>query len=105
LRLGGSGEAHATVQHLSGMDDDVTSLEFLRKVYRNNDLPLSVRMRAAALAIPFEAPKLAATAYIAKTISQRCTKRCEPALLLKGLITEKSRRRIPWSVVLPWKTA
>jgi hypothetical protein len=66
LRLGGSGEAHATVQHLSGMDDDVTSLEFLRKVYRNNDLPLSVRMRAAALAIPFEAPKLAATAYIAE---------------------------------------
>jgi hypothetical protein len=39
------------------VDGRVTSLEFLQAVVRNNDLPLSVRMRAASIAIQYETPK------------------------------------------------
>ena len=44
--------------------DDPTPLDFLRAVYLNAELPLSVRMKAAIEAAPYVHPKLSATAVI-----------------------------------------
>src|SRR5262245_17167244 len=43
---------------------EATSLDLLRAVYRNAGLPLSTRLRAASIAIPYESPKLQVTAVV-----------------------------------------
>jgi hypothetical protein len=44
------------------MSEEPSPLDFLRAVYLNNDLPLSVRMRAAVECAPYVHPKLTAIA-------------------------------------------
>jgi hypothetical protein len=46
------------------MSAKVTPLEFLEAVYENEQLPLSVRMRAAIEAAPYMHPKLTAQANL-----------------------------------------
>jgi hypothetical protein len=46
------------------VDANATSLDLLQAVYRNPDVPLSVRMRAAGMAIPYEMPRLSVVASI-----------------------------------------
>jgi hypothetical protein len=45
-----------------GEELTLSSLELLQSIYRDCKVSLSTRMRAAALAIPFESPKLAVMA-------------------------------------------
>jgi hypothetical protein len=45
-------------------EEGVTSLKFLQTIYRNPEVPLPVRMKAAAIAIEYELPRLAVTAMV-----------------------------------------
>ena len=45
-------------------EEGVTSLKFLQTIYRNPEVPLPVRMKAAAIAIEYELPRLAVTATV-----------------------------------------
>ena len=60
---------------------EVDPLSFLKAVYMNVELPLSVRMRAAIELLPFTHPKLAVTAMVSEqdfaTVLDRRLKRIE----------------------------
>jgi hypothetical protein len=45
------------------------SVDFLVTCYKNQDLPLPIRLQSAALAAPYERPRLNATALLRKDIT------------------------------------
>ena len=67
---------------------EIDPLTFLKAVYMNVELPLSVRMRAAIELLPFTHPKLAVTAVVSEqdfaTVLDRRLKRIEEMKLLES---------------------
>lgn len=72
------------------MDGEVKALPFLQEVYRNEEVALPTRMRAAIECLPFENPKLSATAIAAfdgRTFAEmleRCIERSKQPPQLNG---------------------
>jgi hypothetical protein len=72
------------------MDGEVKALELLQEVYRNEEVALPTRMRAAIECLPFENPKLSATAIATmdgQTFAEaleRCIERSKSPPLLNG---------------------
>jgi len=66
---------------------DGISLDLLRAVYRNSSIPLSVRIRAAGLAIPYDTPRLMVTAQVNENnfaeLLDRRLRRMEEAKLIE----------------------
>lgn len=58
------GQLHLPVADEIELPSNASSLDLLQAVYRDAAQPLSVRMRAAIAALPFERPKLAVTASV-----------------------------------------
>ena len=73
---------------------DIDPLSFLKAVYMNAELPLSVRMRAAIEVLPFTHPKLAVTAVMSEqdfaTVLDRRLKRIEEMRLLENKVVNGS---------------
>jgi hypothetical protein len=76
------------------MSERPTSLEFLQAVYLNEQLPLTVRMRAAIEAAPFEHPKMTAVSvgYLtANTFAERLDRAIDAsnrAKVIEGRVIE-----------------
>jgi hypothetical protein len=70
------------------------SLDLLRRVYRSTQQPMSMRMRAAIEALPFEVPKLSATVIATmdgKTFAEaleRCIERSQSPPQSNGSVQE-----------------
>ena len=86
--------------------DAKDALTFLKAVYQHPKVPLSVRMRAASIAIPFEVPKLAVTAVVTNqddfaTRLDRCIERAKEVRMLPPVIEHEHPREHPPSELRP----
>jgi len=84
---------------------EIDPLTFLKAVYMNVELPLSVRMRAAIELLPFTHPKLAVTAVVSEqdfaTVLDRRLKRIEEMKLIEAKPTIDGVEGKPADVRLP----
>ena len=84
---------------------EIDPLTFLKAVYMNVELPLSVRMRAAIELLPFTHPKLAVTAVVSEqdfaTVLDRRLKRIEEMKLIEAKPTIDGIEGKPADVRLP----
>ena len=78
------------------------ALTFLRAVYQHPKVPLSVRMRAASIAISFEVPKLSVQAVVTNQEDfaqrlDRCIERARETRMLPGpnIVEHRSREHPP----------
>jgi hypothetical protein len=81
------------------MDDEPTPLEFLRAVYLNEGLPLSVRMRAACEAAPYMHAKMSAIALssmssndFAAALDRAIERSGKPPLMIEGKVERCEER-------------
>jgi hypothetical protein len=68
----------------------MNSLEFLKAVYNDPELPLHTRIKAAHACLPYEFPRLSMTAVIPAT-SEEFAKRLELAVTRSMLVLEARR--------------
>jgi hypothetical protein len=62
--------------------EGITALGLLQAVYRNPEIPLPVRIKCAVECLPFESPKLSATAVLT---SEDFADRLEKAIARSGV--------------------
>ena len=74
------------------------ALGFLQAIYKRGGVPLSVRMRAAIEALPFESPKLSATAVLT---SEDFAERLERAIARSGMKASRTINAKPLALALP----
>jgi hypothetical protein len=75
-------------------EDDITAHRLLQSIYRDEEVALPVRMRAAIESLPYETPKLSATAIATmdgKSFAEaldRCIERSKSPPRLNGPVEE-----------------
>jgi hypothetical protein len=90
------GRYQMTVAKMKELDP----LVFLKTVYLNADLPLSVRMRAAIEVLPFTHPKLAVTAQVTEmndfaSLLDKRIRRMEEAKLIEHQASQRVEIKPP----------
>lgn len=74
--------------------DGATALELLQAVYRDPQQPLSVRIRCATEALPYENPKLSAVA-VASMSGNEFAQRLERAIARSGRVGLIEAKALP----------
>jgi hypothetical protein len=73
---------------MDAFDNPESAHALLKAVYQSSEVPLSVRMRAAIAALPFETPKQAVTATVTEqdfaTLLDRRLKKMEEMKLIEA---------------------